>query len=211
MPGDLGAEIRAQVRHLLGDARGVVPTRAPCLKAPDDGGIELEPCDGRVSRLHYEDKGFIVALGLIHAIIVHEIAGAVQNRLALVELHPLEDVARVAEDDVRPRLDQRVGKGDMRRLGNIAPVRPPVRGHDEDVHQRAYMPHHLQQPLAPPVVGVHWRVKRPGFVPVRFPFAHVIRKRDHADSQVVMLDNDRPGGFSNVTPGTGMLNTGFVQ
>ena len=88
--------------------------------------------------------GGVAAVG---AVVVDEVAGAVEDRAAAVDLDAAQDVARMAEDEVRARVDQRVGERPLGGRRVVAEVRSPVGRRDEDVDVGPRPPHGVENPV----------------------------------------------------------------
>src|SRR5574341_23514 len=210
-PFRFGLELRAEGLHLFHDLLLPPPLRQPGLHAADYRGKEADARYAPSFDLNQKNERLVVPFDLIDSVIVDEVAGAVEDRPALMNFNPLEHVAGVSEHDVRPAFHQGMSKGYMFRFRAVAPVRPPMGGNDHEVRILFRFLNKPEEPPGPAVSHVHGNVEHAGGPLPCHPFRLVVRESDERDVHVARAKHGGLRRLPDIRSRSGMMDAGSIE
>ena len=92
----------------------------------DEHGVQHDAAQGVVAQAHLEQQLMVVAQVRVDGVVVHEVAGRVQDRTAPVQLHAVEHVGAVSVDDLPADVDGGAGQAALAFRRRRHHVRSPV-------------------------------------------------------------------------------------
>lgn len=126
VPFYLRAHLLARTLHSIRYLLEVPALCQPGLKVLYKHGENIDVADTSGIQLQPKERGLIVSKHLVDSVVIHEIAGIVQDGLPFVDLDSLKDVGAVPVENVGAGIHQFVGEGFEGCRWPLPHIRSPV-------------------------------------------------------------------------------------